>query len=340
METHTSEEKQQRLCRFVVSLNEEIDYKNQRLLEMEHKYDHTSATLTKLVVSLTREIDKKNQMFSEMEHKYNVVSATVSRLIDEKKRLHDTYSEELRKMNMRLKNTKLKHELECRKRELENNAKEHEKCSAQIDLERRNLLVEKEKNAVETDALRKELEEKVDVLHYMESLNQTLILKERMSNNELQDARKEAISSLRDMLNNRSTLVIKKMGEVDQKPFQDMFSSEDWEAGTSAKLCTLWEENVKDPHWHPFKIIIIDGRLQEVIDEDDEKLKELRNEWGEAVYNAVANALLELNECNPSGRYAVPEIWNLKEGRKCSLKEIIEYIIKQWKTHKRKRNWS
>ncbi|KAM7519097.1 hypothetical protein LguiB_018059 [Lonicera macranthoides] len=38
----------------------------------------------------------------------------------------------------------------------------------------------------------------------------------------------------------------------------------------------------------------------------------------------------------PSGRYPVPEFWDLRNGRKASLKEIIIYIIRQWKTHKRK----
>lgn len=77
--------------------------------------------------------------------------------------------------------------------------------------------------------------------------------------------------------------------------------------------------------------------LQEQIDEEDENLQELRNEWGEDVYKAVTKALLEINEVNASGRYLVPEIWNLKEKRRASMKEIIQYLIKQLKTHKRKR---
>ena len=77
--------------------------------------------------------------------------------------------------------------------------------------------------------------------------------------------------------------------------------------------------------------------MQEMIDNGDKKLKYLKNEYGEAVYEAVTNALLELNEYNPSGRYVVPEVWNLKERRKATLKEIIQYIMKQLKTHKRKR---
>lgn len=63
--------------------------------------------------------------------------------------------------------------------------------------------------------------------------------------------------------------------------------------------------------------------VQEIIDEDDHELKELRNQWGDSAYNAVVNALLELNEYNPSGRYVVQELWNFKEGRKASLQEVI-----------------
>lgn len=78
-------------------------------------------------------------------------------------------------------------------------------------------------------------------------------------------------------------------------------------------------------------------KVQDTINEDDDKLKELKNEWGGAIYKAVTDALLELNEYNPSGRYAVSEIWNLKEERKATLKEVTEFIVKQWKNNKRKR---
>lgn len=43
-------------------------------------------------------------------------------------------------------------------------------------------------------ALRKELEEKTDDLQHMQSINEALIVKEQMSNRELQNARKELIS--------------------------------------------------------------------------------------------------------------------------------------------------
>lgn len=77
--------------------------------------------------------------------------------------------------------------------------------------------------------------------------------------------------------------------------------------------------------------------MQEIVDKDDEKLKELRNEYGDAVYEAVSTELMEMNEYNTSGRYAVPEVWNRKEGRRATMKEIVQYVIEQLKSHKRKR---
>ncbi|KAI3906738.1 hypothetical protein MKW98_005091, partial [Papaver atlanticum] len=40
----------------------------------------------------------------------------------------------------------------------------------------------------------------------------------------------------------------------------------------------------------------------EVIDENDERLKDLQKEYGNEVYEAVTTALKELMEYNPSGR--------------------------------------
>ncbi|CAM8964773.1 unnamed protein product [Rhodiola kirilowii] len=196
--------------------------------------------------------------------------------------------------------------------------------------------------AVQTEMKKKkeELDDKLAELEYKEILRNNLITKERESNDELQEARKELIAGLSDMLSNRTMIGIKRMGEIDQKPFietcKQRFSLEEAQIQAST-LCSLWQENLKDPAWHPFRIAVTNGQATESINEEDEKLSDLKKEWGVEIYSAVTTALKEMNEYNPSGRYIVSELWNYKEGRKASLKEVIAYILRNLKTLKRKR---
>ncbi|XP_020274806.1 factor of DNA methylation 5-like [Asparagus officinalis] len=190
------------------------------------------------------------------------------------------------------------------------------------------------------EEMSEELQDKIEEMEGLEALNQTLVVKERMSNDELQDARKELMTVLTDMLSNRTLIGIKRMGELDEKAFQiacrRKFAKVDADI-KAAVYCSEWQEHLKKPDWHPFKVITDGDKIQEVLKEDDEKLVALKKELGDEVYNAVTTALTEINTYNPSGRYVIPELWNFKEGRKASLKEVIQYILKQLKTLKRKR---
>ncbi|PPR98435.1 hypothetical protein GOBAR_AA22247 [Gossypium barbadense] len=292
------------------SLLYEIDRRKQQSFEMERKYNETTGTLQGLVDGLLKgENAALRRVFAEA----SIVTCCLSQARLAARLLVNT--------NKKAENFKLRCELRRKTKELEDyksrndNKMERSSLLNEIEAPKENVLcqdlVELEKTTSEQiAALKEQLEETSEALKDMESRNSCLTVKQILTNRELQDARKE--SGLNDVLTSRATLVVKRMGEIDQKAFED-------------------------PKWHPFKMINIQGNLQEIEDEDEEKLKELRTEYGDVVYEAVRTALMEMNEDNASGRYAVPELWNTKEGRKATMKEIVQYVILQLKIHTRKR---
>ncbi|KAJ6432642.1 hypothetical protein OIU84_019810 [Salix udensis] len=145
------------------------------------------------------------------------------------------------------------------------------------------------------DVIIKSLREKEGELNDLEALNQTLIVRERKSNDELQEARKELINGLKE-ISNRAHIGVKRMGELDSKPFLEAmkrkYNNEEAEDRAS-EICSLWEEYLKDPDWHPFKVVMIDGKHQEIIDEDDEKLSRLRDEMGDEACMSVTASLIQ-----------------------------------------------
>ncbi|XP_071732816.1 factor of DNA methylation 2-like isoform X2 [Rutidosis leptorrhynchoides] len=255
-----------------------------------------------LAVSLAREVDMKNQRLWEIERHNLDLSSRLNSMIAEKDRMNYSFSEEMRKMQViGLQNAKLKTELESQlnsmhllvqeseklkeevayqRKELEQRANELGKRESQLDNERTNFYLEKEKIAqnpydsdysmtVHINGLKDRLTEKEEELHDMDVLNQTLILREHMSNNELQAARKELIHVLPHILDVTSVIGLKRMGEVAQKPFQDVcmrkFSAQDWEL-RSVELSSMWQDKVNNPNWHPFKQAVKDGKLQVIQD--------------------------------------------------------------------------
>ncbi|MFS7950912.1 hypothetical protein Hanom_Chr07g00588771 [Helianthus anomalus] len=162
--------------------------------------------------------------------------------------------------------------------------------------------------------LNDELEAKVEEMGDLEDMNQTLVVKERESNDELQEARKELIKvfkGMKGMFSGHTNIGVKRMGEIDSKPFHDAckvkYGSEEAQIKAS-ELCSMWQEELKNPAWHPVKVVAIDG--------------------------AHKNGVVEYN---PSGRYEVNELWNFKDNKKATLKEVISYILKNLRSLKRKR---
>ncbi|XP_052622862.1 factor of DNA methylation 4-like [Lactuca sativa] len=192
---------------------------------------------------------------------------------------------------------------------------------------------------VEAENKSEDLKEKEEELKRLEELQEALIVNHRLSNDELQDARQQLISGLEDncigVRAHNVRIGVKRMGELDAKPLiasakRRCLSEED-----TAKFISLWEDRLRDPNWHPFKVIAIgEGESKEMVDEEDENIGMLKAECDEDVYDAVVKALNEMNEYNPSGRYPLAELWNNKEKRKATLKEGVEFILRQWRIYK------
>ncbi|KAL2554879.1 Factor of DNA methylation 1 [Forsythia ovata] len=192
----------------------------------------------------------------------------------------------------------------------------------------------------EQETLNLELENKKRRLDsWSKELNKHEALTER-KRQKLEEEKKK--KGLPEMLNRSHVNIgLKRMGEIDEKAFKNAcnlrFPPEEADV-KAVELCSLWQEKLKNPQWlwHPVKAITDDkGNPHEILNEDDEFLRNIKDEWEDDY--AVTMAFSEMNEYNPSGRDVVPELWNYEENRKATLKEVINYIFKQLKTLKRRR---
>ena len=64
-------------------------------------------------------------------------------------------------------------------------------------------------------------------------------------------------------LSSHSNIRLKRMGEIDTIPFLDAMKkryNEEEAEERASELCSLWEEYLKNPDWHPFKVIMVEGK--------------------------------------------------------------------------------
>ncbi|GER57518.1 XH/XS domain-containing protein [Striga asiatica] len=312
-------------------LNLELENKKRRLDSWSKELNKREAVTERERLKLEEEKqknDKRNSALQMATEEQKKADENVLRLVEDQKRE---------------KEAALKKVLE-----LERNLDEKQKLEMEIEELNGKLEVMKHMGSDDDGAVEKKIEEltqllkdKKEDLDGLGDLNNQLLTKERASNEELQEARKVLIEGLTDMLSSsRVNIGIRRMGEIDEKAFKTVcskrFSSGEAEI-KAVELCSLWQEKIKNAEWHPFRVVEDEKGNAKSELEDDEELRGLRAEWGPEIYEAVTTALMEMQEYNPSGCYVVPELWNFKENRKATLKEVINYIYTQIKTLKRKR---
>jgi hypothetical protein len=74
----------------------------------------------------------------------------------------------------------------------------------------------------------------------------------------------QALQSLSGSSDCPTQIGVKKVGELDLSVFLNLckrkFPAVDAEV-ESARLCSKWQNDIENPEWHPFKVIIVDGKV-------------------------------------------------------------------------------
>ncbi|KAG6394753.1 hypothetical protein SASPL_145343 [Salvia splendens] len=258
----------------VGNLVNEIDLKNENLDQLQTKYNDKTLSLSRML----EEKDELHRSFYEETRKLQRIAREhIKRVLDEqemlnielesKKKRLDSWSKEL-KIREALTEQQKREKEEALKKflELERNLDEKQKLEMEIEELKGKLEVMKHMGGDDDAAVQQKINQMNELLHEkkenldgLEDLNQQLLAKERQSNDELQEARKELIAGLTDMLSsNRVNIGIKRVGELDEKGFKNACKQRypPEEADIKAvELCSLLQEKLKNPEWHPFQVV-------------------------------------------------------------------------------------
>ncbi|KAE8732396.1 XH/XS domain-containing protein, putative isoform 2 [Hibiscus syriacus] len=342
----------------VTTLTNTLETKNLRLKEMEKKYTEVKMSFWALMDEkdeMTKAYNEESKRMQQNAHDH------FKKISLEHERMAWQFSDQKIELEQREKELfyrEIQNEAETRKLQHEKMMSEKEKLHRKIiELEKQldakqalELEIQSMKGQIEVmqhmegdgemkkkmEAILEELKEKEEEWSSVEELYQVLVVSERQKNDELLDARKELIAGLKVIstggslvhpplisTNTRASVAVKRMGELDIKPFR--IAAKRKYSGVEANLkaaerCSQLQDYLRDSNWHPFKILTDkDGNSKRKLDEEDEQLKAIKSEDGDEIYSAVTAALAEIIEYNPSGK-----LWNFKEGREATLKEGVE----------------
>ncbi|KAK1285443.1 hypothetical protein QJS10_CPB20g00995 [Acorus calamus] len=202
------------------------------------------ATRDQLIAALADEVYFKNKCLKDLELQHHETTLSLHKFMLENEKLHQAYTQVVQITH------KLYREDMDAKQRLEG-------MKMQMHAVEKLRGLEEFIAQIQMHEMKETLKEKIDEIDYIQSVNQSLIIKERKINDELQEARKEFIDGLSD-IQSPSSIGIKRMGELDETPFKvackRRYAAEDSDC-KAARLCLDWQEEIRKPGWHPFKII-------------------------------------------------------------------------------------
>ncbi|KAG9454703.1 hypothetical protein H6P81_007607 [Aristolochia fimbriata] len=314
-----------------------------------------------LVEDLACTIEDKNRNIKELESRFKTTTSSLQQVIErtvwvcvlpeallyiELNQLRKERLDHLQEVHSQ--NERQRQDLESKMQALELRNQELDQREAQNEFERRTLQEEKEKNAAKAmsfeKAAMKQREANESFVRLVEDqkkmkemvLDLTMRLEKKLDEQHKLELDLEQLRGKSQV--EACTGDIDPLAEAKMKELQERIDDLKDELDDSVKLTgvlAIQQRQINDELQEARKELI--SKATRMKDKDDEKLQKLEEEWGEEVCNAVEKAVLEINEYNASGGYTVYELWHFKESRKAKMKEVIQYIFKQWKTHKRKR---
>ncbi|XP_024012393.1 protein INVOLVED IN DE NOVO 2 [Eutrema salsugineum] len=295
----------------------DLEKKKEKLEERARQIDRNEAEIEKS----RREREMNQKAMWEQNEANKEAMKLAEKHQKEKEKLHEKIMEMEAKLNETQEKELEELELEIEKLKGNTNVMKH-MVGSDGDAE---FIEKMAKTQMELEAREMDLQDKM----------MALTQKERVTNDEYQDSRKEMIQfwNGNEELVRGEKIRVKRMGQLNPEPFLPAVKRK--HKGSQAKaemkameLCSLWEREIGDVNWYPFKVDESDGTPKRVVDKKDEKLLKLKNEYGEEVYNEVVRAKLEIENHNASGSYVILELWNYEQNRKATMEEVTDVMLK------------
>ncbi|TVU21924.1 hypothetical protein EJB05_31595, partial [Eragrostis curvula] len=277
------EKQNQKLEAMYEKKNEELESMHKKKKEdLEAKYEKQTEQLQAKHEGLQKnilenQIDAKRKQLCQLEGLYSSVEFALTQL--EEKGIPD-------KSNDENSNSKLVDKSLAEKSVVDGKAADEELKWLEMEVARLDTKIR-----IKMEKLRDMVEPK----RFTEKLGSARVQKHIHTNVELQKLK----AGWRDQIKRQTGLGFKRIGELDEKPFLNVckirYGNDDY-LTKGSELIKNWQEEIKNPTWHPFKAVKqADGVNKEVINDDDTKLKCLWNEFGNDVCDAVKTALMEIN---------------------------------------------